>query len=147
MLQKKEFLSSIISDSALLGDYVQRTLDKGYISFESNPTNDTLVKVFHILKEWEETDPFELIFDAERLIHAGYMINPTINGVSYSKEEIDHAMKTKGLRAVSHEIGDYVFIKGNAPLKFLTSGSKEEIEKWASENNMNESIVKLALSN
>ncbi|WP_445487940.1 hypothetical protein [Niallia sp. 03133] len=147
MLQKKEFLGSIISDGALMGDYVQRTMDKGYISFESNPTNDTLVKIFHILKGWEETEPFELIFDGERLIQAGYMINPTINGVSYTKEEIDHVMKTKGLREVSHEIGDYAFIKGNVPLKFLISGSKEEIEKWASENNMNESEVKLVLSN
>lgn len=140
-------MGSIISDGALRGDYVQRTMDKSYISFELNPTNDTLVKVFHILKNWEETEPFELIFDVERLIQAGYVINPSINGVSYIKEEIDHVMKTKGLREVSHEIGDYVFIKGNVPLKFLTSGSKEEIKKWASENNMNESEVILALSN
>lgn len=144
---KKEFLGSIISDGALMGGYVQRTMDKGYISFELNPTNDTLAKVFHILKDWEETEPFELIFDGEQLIQAGYVINPTINGVTYIKEEIDCVMKTKGIRAISHEIGDYVFIKGNVPLRFLTSGSKEEIEKWASENNIKESEVKLALSN
>ncbi|CAM3281653.1 hypothetical protein FITA111629_14465 [Filibacter tadaridae] len=144
---KKEFLGSIISDGALMGDYVQRTMDKGYISFESNPTNDTLLEVFHILKDWEGTELFELIFDGERLIQAGYEIRPTINGVSYIKEEIDHAMKTKGLREVSHEIGDYVFINGNVPLKFLTSSSKKEIEKWASENNMIELEVKSTLYN
>lgn len=131
---KKEFLSSIISDGALRGCYVRRTLDNNYISFELNPTNDTLVNVFHILKDWEINEPFELLFDGEQLIQAGYEINATIDGKPYIKDEIDFVMRARGLREVSHEIGDYVFIKDNVPLKFLTSGSKKEIEKWASEN-------------
>lgn len=55
-------------------------------------------------------------------------------------------MKANGLRKVSYEIGDYVFIKDSVPLNFLTSNSKNEIEKWDSEN-MIESEVKKILNN
>lgn len=146
-ITKIGFLYSIISDGALRGDYVKRILDNNYISFESNPTNDTLVRVFHMLKDWDINEPFELLFDGEQLLQDGYEIHSTIDGKFFSKTEIDFVMRAKGEREVSHEIGDYVFIKDNVPLKFLTNGSKKEIEKWASENNMNELKVKLALYN
>lgn len=55
-------------------------------------------------------------------------------------------MRAKGEIEVSHEIGDYVFIKGNVPLKFLTSDSKRNIENWARNSNINEHKVKRALS-
>lgn len=140
------FLDSIISDGALRGDYVRRTLDNNYISFESNPTSDTLVRVFHILKGWDINEPFELLFDGEKLIQAGYEIQTTIDGKSFIKEEIDLEMRGKGEREVSHEIGDYVFVKDVVPLKFLTSDSKKIIENWARNNNINEHKVKRALS-
>lgn len=118
-------------------------MDKDYISFQCNPTNDNLIKVFHILKDWEDTQPFEIIFDGARLVQAGYEINTTINGNSYNKEEIDHALRTKDLKGVFHDIDDYVFIKGDVPLKFLTINSQERIKQWISENNMSKLMLDL----
>ncbi|MDV2886278.1 hypothetical protein RYX45_13900 [Alkalihalophilus pseudofirmus] len=146
-ITKKEFLPSIISSGALLGEFVQRKGDNNYISFEANPTDDTLVRNFHIIKNWEESEVFELIFNGENLVRDGFNICSTIDGKRFSKIEIDLEMQAKGKDNIAHLVGDYAFIKGLVPLRYLTDISKQVVKQWASQNDINEFDIQRALYN
>lgn len=91
-ITNKKSLGSIIKEGELSSEYLLRTQDRSYISFEANPNNDTLFQVFHLLKEnlnWKENEKLELLFDAQRLINGGYIICKDMDGVNFPKEEID----------------------------------------------------------
>ncbi len=135
----KRFLYSIINEGKLSDEFLLGKKDRSHISFESNPKTNTLVENFHILKQelgWKKNDIFELQFDAKKLHENGYKILNNIEGKYYSKVELDIVIDHK----VSHLVGDYVFIKGEVPLKYLTDESKSNLLNWI--NGLEEQLLR-----
>lgn len=145
---KDDYINSIVREGALLGRYGRRKGDNKYISFELNPTTNTLVEVFHILKEdWSEKQSFELLFDVKKLEKDGYKINSTIDGKYFTNKEIDLVMEAHGLPKVSNRIGKYAFIKDKVPLRYLTVESKNHVIKFVkNETDMSYDEVKSLLT-
>ncbi|MEB2492874.1 hypothetical protein SOP93_17050 [Peribacillus frigoritolerans] len=125
-------LESIIKDGCLDSKYNKRKHDRDYLSFELNPKTNFLVDIFHLLKEWDPEETFELLFDGEKLLENHYEIHDSMDNIKFNKQ-IDVGWKLKGKVSFSENdiemIGDYCFIKGKVSLEYLTKETKEKILK------------------
>ncbi|MGY0468123.1 hypothetical protein [Staphylococcus xylosus] len=135
-ITNKNSLKAIIKHGSLDSKFNKRTHDKDHISFQFNPANDFLTQHFHLLKDWNASDTFELNFDGNRLLNAGYKIHDNIEGNRFNKEtDIGWRLKEHNITFSDDEVNnvEYCFIKYNVPLYYLTEESKEEVNKFLKE--------------
>lgn len=135
----KKGLEAIIKYGGLDSKFNKRTHDLEYISFQCNPENDFLTRHFHLLKNWNASDTFELNFDGDRLINDGYKIHDNIEGRRFNKQaDIGWKLREHNITFSDDEVDnvEYCFIRYNVPLSYLTDESKELVNKFAEEKGL-----------
>ncbi|MDQ0197076.1 hypothetical protein [Neobacillus ginsengisoli] len=130
-------LPSIIKSDCLDPEFLQREHDRGHISFELNPKTELLTKYFHVIKGWNQDEPFELLFDGEELLQDNYEILHSIEGIKFNKEvDIGWKLRDAKIPYLKEDVDniEYCFIKGKVQLKYLTEESKRKLSEWADKN-------------
>lgn len=95
-----------------------------------------MTKYFHVIK-WGQNEPFELLFDGEKLLQGKYEILDNLEGIKFNTEiDIGWKLSEVDIPYLKKEVAniEYCFIKGKVPLKFLTEKSKRNLGEWADKN-------------
>lgn len=136
----KKILEAIIKHGCLDSVFNKRTHDRDYISFQFNPANDFLTQHFHLLKNWNASDIFELNFDGNRLLKDGFEIHDSIEGTKFNKKiDIGWKLREHNIKFSNNDVNnvEYCFIKYKVPLSYLTEESKEKVNKFAERIGLN----------
>lgn len=125
-----EKIASILNDGFLRGSNNMRTAHQDHVSFEIfNPNKErtAFIKAYSLAKGVNVNNVVELFFHAEKMIGAGIEIrNSFINGIKDSKIEL--SLYPEVTEDDLKSIGDYCFVYGKVPLKFLTEQTKRDIQ-------------------
>jgi uncharacterized protein YbgA (DUF1722 family) len=106
--------------------------DNKFIAFELNPKNETLIKIFHVLKSnpldtFTAKDVFELTFDGNKMIADGKVLET----LTQNKYQLINYIKSGFISQQEYDsIGDFIFVKGKISLDYLTKESKNRLEEF-----------------
>ena len=131
-------LPKIVRDRCLNPDASTRkdSSDYGHISFEKEPINDVLVRIFPLIKsscleQFCDGDQYELLFDGHKLLQDGYKVE-TLGQV---REQLAGSVQLGILTEKElKSLGDFVHIKGKVPLDYLLEESKLRLRELGYEN-------------
>ncbi|MDF9495168.1 hypothetical protein P5772_22100 [Bacillus cereus] len=135
----KQNLSSILEDGYLKPTSNPGKPDHECVSFEIYNGSVALIKCLLEQKSLKEDEIISLFFDGNMMTEEGLPPVRNVHASAYSKSElqvyipkvVNHPdvgpMKVGGLLTQDEydSIGDYRFVQGNVPLKYLTSETKQ----------------------
>ncbi|MGG0789881.1 hypothetical protein ABE132_14485 [Peribacillus simplex] len=123
-LTTQDFIQSIMKDGFLRGSNNLRGIHNGHVSFElfnSKKDEKVFIKGFAKAKGISENTVVQLLFDGTKMIENGIEVRDAfITGSTDRKIELGYYLNESELESV----GDYRYVFGNVPLKFLIESPK-----------------------